>query len=160
MAWRTLETTTSGTPRPSGRSHTSATAPRFTASGAKSCPSARKPGTQKNSEPASTSLLEYARLVMSTSGAPPPVSSRRVIAGEDNEGVGAAQISLRRDLEIRERERQDLLEGRGRHDAAEDRALRLVDHHRNQQARVASRREADEGRHVLELRVAAVHRVR
>ena len=36
IASRTLGTTTSGTPRPSGRSHTSAAAPRSTASGAKS----------------------------------------------------------------------------------------------------------------------------
>src|SRR3954462_15176657 len=110
MAWRTLETTTSGTPRPSGRSHTSAAAPRAIASGAKSCPSARKPGTQKNSEPASTSAVEYARPVISTSGAPPPMSSRRVIAGEDNEGVGRAL--LRRDLQVRQGEREDLLECR------------------------------------------------
>ncbi len=51
MAARTSSTSTSGTPRPSGRWTTSAAAPRATASGAKSCPSRVKPGTQKNSVP-------------------------------------------------------------------------------------------------------------
>ena len=51
IAARASSTRTSGTPRPSGRSTTSATAPRSTASGAKSCPSRSKPLTQKNSVP-------------------------------------------------------------------------------------------------------------
>ena len=54
MAARTSSTRTSGTPRPSGRATTSAAAPRATASGAKSCPSRVKPGTQKNSVPGTT----------------------------------------------------------------------------------------------------------
>ncbi len=58
MAARTSSTTTSGTPRPSDRSQTSATAPRSTASGAKSWPSAVNPGTQKKSAPGVTLLLE------------------------------------------------------------------------------------------------------
>ena len=58
IAARTSSTTTSGTPRPSGRSHTSATAPRSTASGAKSWPSAVKPRTQKKSVPEETLPLE------------------------------------------------------------------------------------------------------
>ena len=58
MAARTSGTTSSGTPSPSGRWDTSATAPRSTASGAKSCPSARKPGTQKKSVPSVTLWLE------------------------------------------------------------------------------------------------------
>jgi hypothetical protein len=49
IASRTEGTTTSGTPSSSGRSTTSATAPRRTASAAKSWPSRWKPGTQKNS---------------------------------------------------------------------------------------------------------------
>jgi hypothetical protein len=55
IAARTERTRTSGTPRPRGRSTTSADAPAWTAAGAKSCPSARKPGTQKKSVPATTS---------------------------------------------------------------------------------------------------------
>ena len=58
MAARTSGTITSGTPSPSGRSQTSAAAPRSTASGAKSCPSDRKPGTQKKSAPGTTLWLE------------------------------------------------------------------------------------------------------
>ena len=58
IARRASSTTISGTPSPSGRSHTSAAAPRSTASGAKSWPSAVKPGTQKNSVPGFTSRLE------------------------------------------------------------------------------------------------------
>ena len=54
IAARTSSTTTSGTPSPSGRSHTSAAAPRATASGAKSWPSERNPGTQKKSAPGVT----------------------------------------------------------------------------------------------------------
>ena len=44
IAARTEPTTTSGTPRPSGRSTTSAAAPRATASAAKSCPSLLEAG--------------------------------------------------------------------------------------------------------------------
>jgi len=57
MAARTSSTTISGTPRPRGRWTTSATAPRATASGAKSWPSRVNPGTQKNSVPGVTSRL-------------------------------------------------------------------------------------------------------
>ena len=78
---RTSSTTTSGTPRPSGRWHTSAAAPRSTASGAKSWPSTLKPGTQKKSVPSETLRLEYASPVISTSGAPSPIRSRRVMVG-------------------------------------------------------------------------------
>ena len=46
---RTSSTTTSGTPSASGWSTTSATAPRATASAAKSCPSRVNPRTQKKS---------------------------------------------------------------------------------------------------------------
>ena len=58
IAARTSGTTISGTPRPSGRSTTSATAPRSTASGAKSWPSAVKPRTQKKRLPGRTASLE------------------------------------------------------------------------------------------------------
>jgi hypothetical protein len=54
---RTSSTSTSGTPSPSGRATTSPAAPRATASGAKSCPSRVKPGTQKNSVPGATARL-------------------------------------------------------------------------------------------------------
>ena len=57
IAARTSSTSTSGTPWPSGRWTTSATAPRATASSAKSCPSRVNPGTQKNSVPGATSRL-------------------------------------------------------------------------------------------------------
>ena len=57
IAARTLGTSTSGTSRPSGRSHTSAAAPRLTASAANSCPSTTKPGTQKKSVPGVTLSL-------------------------------------------------------------------------------------------------------
>jgi hypothetical protein len=54
IAARTSSTTTSGTPSPSGRWTTSATAPRSIASAAKSWPSRVKPGTQKKSVPGVT----------------------------------------------------------------------------------------------------------
>ena len=57
IAARMSSTWTSGTPSPSGRQTTSAAAPRSIASGAKSCPSRVKPGTQKNSVPGSTLRL-------------------------------------------------------------------------------------------------------
>ena len=68
---------TSGTPRPSGRCTTSATAPRATASGAKSCPSRVKPGTQKNSVP----------------GADEPVVERQ--ARDDHVGAVPEQLAER-----------------------------------------------------------------
>ena len=95
IASRTLGTTTSGTPRSSGRSHTSAAAPRSTASGAKSWPSARKPGTQKKRAPGRTAALEYARAVMSTGGTPGPRSSRRSTAGESRRVTGALRTLSR-----------------------------------------------------------------
>src|SRR3954454_11376564 len=175
MAARTSPTRTSGTPRPSGRSHTRATAPRSTASGAKSWPSARKPGTQKKRAPGNTPAVEYASPRISTSGAPFPINSRRVIgrARIPRAGVlpaplmspaasrGSDRVRLRPTLiggysQVREREGHDLLERRRRHHAAVDLALRLVDHHRHQQARLASRRVADERGHELGLGVAAV----
>ena len=57
IAARTDGTSTSGTPSPSGRSTTSARAPAPTAWGANSCPSWRKPLTQKNSSPPRTCRL-------------------------------------------------------------------------------------------------------
>src|SRR3954467_13339696 len=135
MAARTSSTITSGTPSPRGRWQTSAAAPRSIAWGAKSWPSARKPGTQKKSEPGSTASVEYASPVTSTSGAPFPINSRRVIGPPSLIG-GYAQI--------RERELHDLLErGRG-HRASVDVAARLVHHYRHQQARLAGGRVADE----------------
>src|SRR5919199_3283986 len=79
MAPRTSWTRTSGTPSPSGRCTTSATAPRATASGAYSCPSRVKPGTQKNRVPGSTARLSNTRPVTRTPAGPSPRSSRRVI---------------------------------------------------------------------------------
>src|SRR4051812_18711251 len=126
MAARTSSTITSGTPSPSGRWQTSAAAPRSTASGAKSCPSDLKPGTQKKSVPGVTLPLEYASPEISTGSAPFPIKSRRVME---------ATSLLRRDLQIREGKLHDALEG-GRGDgSAVDVAARLVDHHRHQQAR-------------------------
>ena len=58
IAARTSGTNSSGTASPSGRWQTSATAPRSTAWGAKSWPSARNPGTQKKSVPGVTLWLE------------------------------------------------------------------------------------------------------
>src|SRR3954454_11002779 len=78
MAARMSSTWTSGTPSPTGRQTTSAAAPRATASGAKSCPSRVKPGTQKNRVPGSTSRLSKARPVTTTSG-PSPSKSRSVM---------------------------------------------------------------------------------
>ena len=52
--------------------------PRATASGAKSCPSRVKPGTQKNRVPGATSRLSKVRPVTTTSG-PSPSSSRSVM---------------------------------------------------------------------------------
>src|SRR4051794_4595225 len=156
MAARASSTRSSGTPRPSGRSTTSAAAPRCTASGAKSWPSTLKPGTQKKSVPGVTARLSYASASTSTAGAPSPIRSRRVTGGESSAGSGA---SGRRDPQVRQRERDDLLEGRRGHQAAVDLALRLVDHHGHEQARIAGRCEADERREVLRLRVAAVDRV-
>src|SRR2546423_11548425 len=142
MAARASGTMTSGTPRPSGRSHTSAAAPRSTASGANSWPSAFNPGTQKKSVPGATLLLLYARPEISTSGAPLelPISSRRVT------GRGGVYWlrppSIRRDLQVGKGEGDDLLERGRRHGAAVDVALRLVDHDRHQQPRVARGRAA------------------
>ena len=70
IAARTLGTTTSGTPVPSGRSHTSAAAPRRTASAANTCPSTTKPGTQKKSVPGVTPSLRYASPAIGTSSRP------------------------------------------------------------------------------------------
>src|SRR3954451_20833647 len=78
MAERTSSTSTSGTPSPSGRWTTNAAAPRATASGAKSCPSRVKPGTQKNRVPGPTSRLSKVRPVTTTSG-PSPSNSRSVM---------------------------------------------------------------------------------
>src|SRR5205085_4926763 len=138
IAARASSTTTSGTPRPSERSQTSATAPRATASAAKSCPSDLNPRTQKNRSPGSTDCDEYASPETSTSGAPSPMSSRRVTARAESNPA-----STRRDAQVRQRERGDALERRRRDDAAVDLALRLVDHHGHQQARVPSGREPD-----------------
>src|SRR2546421_6608893 len=128
MAARASGTITSGTPSPSGRSHTSATAPRSTASRANSWPSVLNPGTQKKSVPGATLLLLYARPEISTSG-PSPMRSRRVIRrgkcipGDDRSARGVHDAlgpliangppSIRRDAEVRQRERHDLLERRG-----------------------------------------------
>src|SRR3954471_17654447 len=147
MAARTSSTSTSGTPRPSGRSHTRATAPRSTAWGAKSWPSARKPGTQKKSAPGNTPAVEYASPRISTSGAPFPINSRRVIGRPSLVG---------RYSQIRQSEGHDLLERRRRHHAAVDLPPRLVHHHRHQEAGLAGRRVADEGGHEVGLGVAAV----
>ena len=57
IAARASATSTSGTPRSSGRSTTSALAPASTAPGANSWPSLLIPRTQKNSVPASTARL-------------------------------------------------------------------------------------------------------
>ena len=146
---------------PSGRSHTSAAAPRSTASGAKSWPSAREAGHAEEERPGRDGGVEYARPVISTAGAPCPISSRRSIAGEST--PRRAPPGARR-----ERSLAAAIAGRAARTsrssgtpgaatvAAVDRALRLVDHHRHQQPRVARRREADERRDVLVLRVAAV----
>ena len=73
-----------GRPRPRARRAPAAAArparrrPRATASGAKSCPSRVKPGTQKNRVPAATSRLSKVRPVTTTSG-PSPSSSRSVM---------------------------------------------------------------------------------
>ena len=66
IAARASSTTSCGTSSSSGRSTTSATAPAATASAAKSCPSAREPGTQKNTAPGVTRRASYARSVTST----------------------------------------------------------------------------------------------
>ena len=57
IAARTDPTSSSGTPSPSGRSTTSAAAPRWTACGANSWPSLRKPLTQKKRSPGATERL-------------------------------------------------------------------------------------------------------
>ncbi len=57
IAARESATTTSGTPRPSGRSTTRAAAPASTTWAAKSCPSLFSPSTQKNSVPGPASRL-------------------------------------------------------------------------------------------------------
>src|SRR3954447_7875630 len=78
MAARTSSTTNSGTPRSSGRCTISATAPRATASEAKSWPSRVNPGTQKNRVPGPTSRLSNVRPVTATSG-PSPSNLRSVM---------------------------------------------------------------------------------
>ena len=128
IAARTSGTSTSGTPRPSGRSHTSAAAPRSTASGAKSWPSARKPGTQKNSVPGRTrGCSSRPGPDLDLGGRPSPISSRRFMARRSLGAPGPRQALRRRsrstsgrDAQVRQRELHDLLEGRGRHHAAVD----------------------------------------
>ena len=71
----------------------------------------------------------------------------------------AARRLARRDLQVRQRELHDPLEGRGRHGAAVDVAARRVDHDRHEQPRVPRRREADERRDEVGLRVAALDRL-
>ena len=88
-------TTTSGTPSPSGRCTTSAAAPRATASGAKSCPSRVKPGTQKNRVPGATSRLSKVRPVTTTSG-PSPSNSRSVMRPGSLRTRPAARMSCHR----------------------------------------------------------------
>src|SRR4051794_25202691 len=67
--------------------------------------------------------------------------------------------SIGRDAEVGKRERDDLLERRGRHDATVDLSLRLVDHHGHEQARVAGGGVADERSDELRLGIAAELRV-
>src|SRR4051794_13795285 len=86
-------TWTSGTPSPSGRQTTSAAAPRATASGAKSCPSRVKPGTQKNKVPGSTLRLSKASPAISTSSGPSPSSSRSVIGPQSMGGCGGLRCA-------------------------------------------------------------------
>ena len=68
----------------------------------------------------------------------------------------ATRPLARRDLQVRQRELHDALEGRRRHGAAVDVAARLVDHHRHQQAGVLGRRVADERGHEVGIGVGAV----
>ena len=70
IARRVSSTTSCGTESSSGRSTTSATAPRATASAAKSWPSARAPRTQKNNAPGPTAPASYARSLSSTGARP------------------------------------------------------------------------------------------
>src|SRR4051812_47234316 len=103
----------SGTPRSSGRWTTSAAAPRWTASSAKSWPSRVNPGTQKNRVPGSTSRLSNVRPVTTTSG-PSPSSSRSVMRP-------AVYESVRRELF----DRGELI---ARYEYVEHNGNRVLDH--------------------------------
>ena len=70
IAARVSSRTTCGTSSGSRRSTASATAPCSSAAGAKSCPSAREPATQKNSDPGRTPPAAYARSAISTESSP------------------------------------------------------------------------------------------
>ena len=67
---RASSTTSCGTASSSGRSTTSATAPRATASAAKSWPSARRPGRRRTTLPARPPPASYARSLSSTGARP------------------------------------------------------------------------------------------
>src|SRR5437588_3228410 len=76
-------------------------------------------------------------------------------SGERTPAV-SANVLPRRDSEIRNRPSDDLLErGRG-HRSSEDRPLRLVRHHGDEQARVAGGNEADERGGIRAARVLAI----
>src|SRR4051812_9029913 len=122
IAARALSTRTSGTPRPSGRSTTSAAAPRSTAAGAKSWPSAVNPGTQKKRNPGSTLRLSNASPRISGSG--PPAASGR----SEESRTGRSAVRDPRDVAVVEHERVPVrvLEERHVADAGvEDVALEL-----------------------------------
>src|SRR5581483_12443266 len=96
-------------------------------------------------------------------GAPEPSSPGESTAGPDEDcassaGVVARQAARRsaradvevgRHLEVLEVERRDLRERWRRDDAAEDRAVRLVDADEDDEPRVAGGHDADEGGDVL-----------
>ena len=84
-------------------------------------------------KPMPLSMEELEGQTESTETIPVPDSLR----AEPEQGRPAVYPLLRRDLQVRQRERRDLLERRRRDLAAVDRAARLVDHHRHEQARVA-----------------------
>ena len=82
--------------------------------------------------------------------------------GRVDDGVLSSHVThlpVGRDLQVVEREARDLAERRAGDQAAVDLALRLVDHHGDEQLRLLGGREADERGDVLALRVAARDRV-
>ena len=119
---------------------------------------------RRRPRPARPPRVSYARSATST-GARPTTStapsaaarrSRSIIAGESTAVAAADRVSgaVRRHLEVLQVERRDLRERRRRDDAAEDRAVRLVDADEDDEARVARGHDADERRDVLARLVA------
>ena len=125
-----------------------------------SWPPPRAPRSPRSAPPSSSARRRSAcarRSLRSRTRTPKPTPARTPIRTPS--ARRARRRLARRDLQVRQRELHDPLEGGRRHGAAVDVAARRVDHHRHEQARVLRRREADERGDEVGLRVAALDRL-